>query len=275
MSEKNITLLVVEADEHLRQGICDIFELDGYDVLMADNPLTALELTREHHPDLILSEVNFYPMNGHEFLKELRADPLIRATPFVFLTTRGEHYDLHKGLFLGADEFVIKPYDPEDLIIRIMMTLRKAELLKPASQLKKDKDNDVLFCYRTHDVKTIHQSIQYLSDAGLSVIRPHRRASWHNIEEVTLSQIKRSRCVVALISEGPTRYDIRRFWSSYELTVARFLEMPIFPVLIDGQEYGMPGALKKRVFTDARQGTNEALKQLTDQVQKYVLASRT
>lgn len=120
-------ILVVEDDLHLLEGIRDILELDGYEVLIAENGLQALDIMREANPspDLILSDIMMPRMDGIQFLKEMRKESRWLTIPFIFLTAKGEKADQHRGLRLGVDDYVVKPYDPADLLVKIESRLER------------------------------------------------------------------------------------------------------------------------------------------------------
>jgi signal transduction histidine kinase len=120
-------VLVVEDDVHLLKGIQDILELDGYSVLTADNGVQGLAVLNEQPapPDLIVSDIMMPRMDGIQFLKEVRREMRWFSIPFIFLTAKGEKSDVHRGMRLGVDDYVIKPYDPADLLVKIESRLER------------------------------------------------------------------------------------------------------------------------------------------------------
>jgi signal transduction histidine kinase len=120
-------VLVVEDDIHLLEGIRDILELDGYDVLAAENGVSGIETLRTQNfpPDLIVSDIMMPKMDGIQFFKEVRKEDRWLGIPFIFLTAKGERQDVHKGMKLGVDDYVIKPYDPADLLVKIESRLER------------------------------------------------------------------------------------------------------------------------------------------------------
>lgn len=132
--ETKATILVVEDDIHLLEGICDILELEGYGVLTAQNGKLALDILgqQEAPPDLIVSDIMMPLMDGIEFFHHVRQEPRWVGVPFIFLTARGEKADYHKGMRMGVDDYVIKPYDPTDLLVKIEARLKRQRLLNQA-----------------------------------------------------------------------------------------------------------------------------------------------
>ncbi|MBL8163463.1 MAG: response regulator [Anaerolineae bacterium] len=119
--------MVVEDDIHLLEGIRDIMQLEGYDVLTAENGVVALKVLNEQAtpPDLIISDIMMPLMDGIELLKQVRKEPRWLMIPFIFLTARGEKSDQHHGLRLGVDDYIVKPYDPSDLLVKIEARLQR------------------------------------------------------------------------------------------------------------------------------------------------------
>ena len=120
-------VLVVEDDIHLLEGIRDILELDGYSVLTAENGSNGIEVLNNQTapPDLIVSDIMMPKMDGIQFLKEVRKENRWFSIPFIFLTAKGERADVHRGMRLGVDDYVIKPYDPGDLLVKIESRLER------------------------------------------------------------------------------------------------------------------------------------------------------
>jgi len=108
--------------------ILDVLELtlsEHYDVFQAENGLIGLELVKIKNPDLIICDQIMPEMNGHEFCKALKKDILLRYIPVIMLTGKGEAKDVVEGIESGADDYLVKPFDPDTLLARIKMILRR------------------------------------------------------------------------------------------------------------------------------------------------------
>ena len=127
-------VLVVEDDIHLLEGIRDILELDGYAVLTAENGSEGIDVLQKQPtpPDLIVSDIMMPRMDGIQFLKEVRKEDRWLSIPFIYLTAKGERADVHRGMRLGVDDYVIKPYDPSDLLVKIESRLARHRSLNQA-----------------------------------------------------------------------------------------------------------------------------------------------
>jgi len=118
-------LLVIEDDDDIRDNICDILELSKYRVISAANGREGLELAKQQTPDLILSDVQMPEMDGYDLLAEIRQDPRLTIIPFIFLTSLADRQDLRQGMLKGADDYLTKPLNREELLEAISAQLSK------------------------------------------------------------------------------------------------------------------------------------------------------
>ena len=99
--------------------------MEGFLVRTAANGREDLKLTQSERPDLIVCDVSMPELDGHDVLRALRGDPQTADIPFIFLTAQGERHQWRAGMNLGADDYVCKPLDAEDLIAAIHARLRR------------------------------------------------------------------------------------------------------------------------------------------------------
>ncbi len=118
------TILVVDDDENIVKLIVRNLDLDGFQTLEARNGLEALDLLRTSEPDLVLLDVEMPRLDGYETLARLRKASDI---PVIMLTVRAEDADKVRGLELGADDYLTKPFNPRELNLRIKAVLRRFE----------------------------------------------------------------------------------------------------------------------------------------------------
>jgi two-component system, sensor histidine kinase and response regulator len=121
------TVLVVEDDIHLLSGIREILELGNYNVWTAQNGLQGLEKleSADATPDVIVSDIMMPHMDGFRFLAEVREKDQWVNIPFIFLTAKGEKSDVQRGNLLGADVYLKKPFDAEDLLVAVDSRLKR------------------------------------------------------------------------------------------------------------------------------------------------------
>jgi diguanylate cyclase (GGDEF)-like protein len=117
-------VLIIDDDP----DILDVLELtlsDNFTVISAKNGKEGLELVKSKAPDLVITDYNMPIMNGPEFCRNLRKDILLRHLPVIMLTGKGETKDMVRGIESGADDYLIKPFEPETLLARIRMILKR------------------------------------------------------------------------------------------------------------------------------------------------------
>src|SRR5262245_10004645 len=113
------TVLLVDDDPGILETVADLLMLSGYTVLTAADGTEALPMLDQHLPDVIVSDIMMPEMNGYEFFEAVRSKPQWAAIPFIFLTARGQHKDVAEGHRMGADAYLTKPFEPEDLVMMI------------------------------------------------------------------------------------------------------------------------------------------------------------
>ncbi|MEZ5832939.1 MAG: phosphate regulon transcriptional regulator PhoB [Dongiaceae bacterium] len=127
-SEQNQALvLVVENESALVTLLRYTLEREGFRVIDAANGEEALLIVKEQRPDLILLDWMLPALSGIEVCRQIRRSPEHRRTPIIMLTARGEESDKLRGLEVGADDYVTKPFSPSELVARIRAILRRAQ----------------------------------------------------------------------------------------------------------------------------------------------------
>jgi two-component system sensor histidine kinase/response regulator len=156
VKEPTATILVVEDDTHLMEGIRDILELNQYDVLTATNGVRGLEVLKKHNnpPDLIVSDIMMPQMDGYEFFQKVRADQNWVKIPFIFLTAKGERDDVHRGKQMGAEDYVIKPFDAEDLLVAVDARLRRHRQVMEVQAKEVDEVKGQIMNIINHEFRT-------------------------------------------------------------------------------------------------------------------------
>jgi phosphate regulon transcriptional regulator PhoB len=119
-------VLIVEDEPDIRDLLVFHLEREGYQVTKSRSGVEALRLAQASPPDLVLLDLMLPEMDGLEVCRRLRRDPATQAVPIVMLTARGDEVDRVLGLELGADDYVVKPFSPRELVARIRAVLRRA-----------------------------------------------------------------------------------------------------------------------------------------------------
>jgi len=119
------SVLVVDDDSHIRELIRFYLELDGFRTLEAEDGSQALQLMDEHRIDLAVLDIMMPNMDGWELCREIRQDSTV---PILMLTAKGETTHKVRGLRLGADDYLVKPFEPEELLARVHALLRRYQI---------------------------------------------------------------------------------------------------------------------------------------------------
>lgn len=131
MSPASTRILVIEDEPRMRANLLTILRMEGFSVLEAADGATGLEIAQKQRPDLVLCDISMPVMDGHAVLAALRAETRTVAIPFVFLTARGALTDLRTGMNLGADDYLVKPVDVDQLLATVASRLKRHAQLTP------------------------------------------------------------------------------------------------------------------------------------------------
>jgi len=141
MSKK---VLIIEDNNDIRENVVEILQLAGYTVFDANNGKTGVELAVKHLPDIILCDIMMPELDGYGVLYMLNKNPDIATTPFIFLTAKAERVDLRKGMEMGADDYLTKPFDDMELLNAIESRLKKKDLQEQFYSKSLDKLNSLI-----------------------------------------------------------------------------------------------------------------------------------
>lgn len=138
--ENNYTILLIDDDRNIILLAKDYLEFREYEVLTANNGKEALDLMDKKSFDLIVCDVMMPEMDGYTFVKEIRKNPETNFIPVIFLSGKGQSEDRIKGLNVGADIYMIKPFEPEELEVQIASTLKQ---IKRLNQHRLQNNSDI------------------------------------------------------------------------------------------------------------------------------------
>jgi DNA-binding response OmpR family regulator len=122
-SMKRVQILVAEDDVHIRTGLIDTLESEGYGVVAAADGRRALEIFEQQPPDLVILDIMMPEISGYDVCRQIRARNA--RVPIIMLTAKGEEIDKVVGLQLGADDYITKPFGVHELLARIAAVLRR------------------------------------------------------------------------------------------------------------------------------------------------------
>lgn len=147
--QRDMTILIVDDEPRIRDFVRMNLEIEHYSVIEASNGIEALDQLREHLPDLVVLDVMMPEMDGFETLKAIRE---VSTVPVIMLTVRQDEQDRIRGLDLGADDYIAKPFNPRELLSRIRALLRRSLLPPPARKTEIVVDPDLKLDFSRREV---------------------------------------------------------------------------------------------------------------------------
>lgn len=124
------TILLIEDNFEVRENIAEILELANYKVITAENGKVGVEKALHERPDLIICDIMMPVLDGYGVLHLINKNEQLRHVPFIFLTAKAERTDFRKGMEMGADDYITKPFTDIEILNSIERRLRKVEMLK-------------------------------------------------------------------------------------------------------------------------------------------------
>ena len=131
----NIKILVVDDEEDILEFLSYNLRAEGYDVIVADNGVLAIELAKQQQPSLIILDVQMPDMDGITTCEKIREIPSLKETVVTFLTARSEDYSQIAGFEAGADDYITKPIRPKVLVSRVKALLKRRGITKDTNAI--------------------------------------------------------------------------------------------------------------------------------------------
>jgi DNA-binding response OmpR family regulator len=153
---KNV--LIIEDNQDVRENMAELLELENYKVNTAEDGEKGVEMARLLKPDIIICDIMMPKLNGYDVLLRLMEDKTTASIPFVFLTAKTERIDVRKGMNLGADDYLIKPFEESELIAVIASRLKKHSFLRTAFS------RDIEGINQFFNEASLYESIESLSE---------------------------------------------------------------------------------------------------------------
>ena len=153
-------VLFIEDDAVVRENTAELLELANYSVITASNGKIGVAEAKKHLPDIIICDIMMPELNGYGVLQILSTEEATKHIPFIFLSARTEYQDIRKGMNLGADDYITKPFDESELFSAIASRLAKVAIQKENSEKEK---NDALEVSE-EQIKTLDHLKSYFID---------------------------------------------------------------------------------------------------------------
>jgi two-component system KDP operon response regulator KdpE len=179
-------VLVVDDESRMIRFVRMNLELEGFQVAEASNGMEALEKVRDELPDLVILDVMMPEMDGFETLERLRE---ISTVPVIMLTVKGDEEDRIRGLELGADDYVTKPFSPRELASRVRAVLRRAEMPSPVAKTIIKVDDHLQIDFRQREVIVGGERVRLRPTEYRLLYHLVNNAGWVMTHEMLLSKV--------------------------------------------------------------------------------------
>ena len=153
------TILVIDDDELVSRTLQRALKMYDYQVMTANSGIDGLQLARRHRPDLFILDIMMPGVDGYQVCRQIRGDPLLKELPVLFLTAKAKDEDKIEGFRAGADDYLVKPFNMEELELRVKAILRRVtpETSEPEAVTEVQVGNVLLDC-RAFKVTTPYET---------------------------------------------------------------------------------------------------------------------
>ena len=156
-------LLLIEDDLVLRENTAEILVLSNFEVITASNGIEGVALAKSSMPDIIISDIMMPELNGHQVLEILANDERTKFIPFIFLSAKTERKDVRKGMNMGADDYITKPFKEEELKVKIELTLASIQAKASLQETSNEAMNMAMTAMTS--ASEIGQILQFIRDS--------------------------------------------------------------------------------------------------------------
>ncbi len=136
-------LLLIDDDPNLILLVKDYLEFNGYEVITASHGREGIKILETETPDLIICDVMMPEMDGYAFIQQIRKNPRLDWLPVIFLSAKGQSQDRIKGLSQGADVYMVKPFEPDELVAQVQSTINQSSRLMGSNNKKVDNSSRI------------------------------------------------------------------------------------------------------------------------------------
>ncbi len=153
-------ILLIEDDIALRENTAELLELSGYSLFTAPNGKIGVKKAKKETPDIIICDIMMPELDGYGVLEAISLDENTKHIPFIFLSAKTEHKEIRKGMDMGADDYLTKPFEEEELLSAVESRLAKASILASRENTSKNIENE------EENPQNIHQLKNFFCDEG-------------------------------------------------------------------------------------------------------------
>lgn len=154
-------ILVIDDDDLVSRTLQRALKHYDYQVMTASSGIEGLQLARRHRPDLFILDIMMPGVDGYQVCRQIRGDPLLQDAPVLFLTAKAKDEDKIEGFRAGGDDYLVKPFNMQELELRVKAILRRAgpEKIEPEVTVNEVIVGDVVLDCRTFKVNTPYQTV--------------------------------------------------------------------------------------------------------------------
>ena len=154
-------ILVIDDDDLVSRTLQRALKIYDYQVMTASSGIEGLQLARRHRPDLFILDIMMPGVDGYQVCRQIRGDPLLQDAPVLFLTAKAKDEDKIEGFRAGGDDYLVKPFNMQELELRVKAILRRAgpEKPEPEATVNEVVVGDVTLDCRTFKVTTPYQTV--------------------------------------------------------------------------------------------------------------------
>lgn len=174
-------ILVIEDVTPLRNDMVEMLRLEGYEVRGAENGVAGLKVAQDFQPDLVICDIMMPELDGYGVLNALRGDMRTRTLPFIFLTAKSERAEVRKGMGLGADDYLTKPFENEELIEAVRTRLDQRDNLNQDAEAKLARLRESITTALPHELRTPLNTVIGFSDMLMveaNIVKPEDIFEW-------------------------------------------------------------------------------------------------
>jgi two-component system phosphate regulon response regulator PhoB len=156
-----LKVLVIEDEADIQEVMAYNLKREGFAVVASGDGAEGLELARQVNPGLVLLDLMLPGLDGLELCRRLRQDPITRAIPIIMVTAKGEESDVVIGLSVGADDYIIKPFSPRELLARVRAVLRRGAIPEQGTGLERLVRGGVVIDATKHRVEVDGTAVMF------------------------------------------------------------------------------------------------------------------
>ena len=187
-----VKVLVIEDEDDVLINLTTILTEEGFKVISTNKGADGIQLAKSKKPDLILCDIAMPGMDGYAVFNELAKEKCTQSIPFIFLTAKVEKEDMRKGMQLGADDYIFKPFKIDDLLIAIRNRLKRIELLKTEAVIDSRINNKSEYDFDDKIFVQAKDKLQLITVRDIVYIKAENQYTILNLEDKRSFLIRKS-----------------------------------------------------------------------------------